>query len=181
MAPCFAGMKPADGCDIFIPGTVPQQQLGGTDRVLAPEVSGFAGLDYERPLDNGLTVGATINLQFKDDYSFSEFGHPNANQKGYELLDAGLRIGDQDGRWSLALIGKNITEESINMGHVFRASRYGKGDADYINCPLNSSQYKLFIEAIQNAINLKPKGHDFDYSRGSVSGKMMRHMSHTGG
>ena len=111
MAPCFAGMKPADGCDIFIPGTVPQQQLGGTDRVLAPEVSGFAGLDYERPLDNGLTVGATINLQFKDDYSFSEFGHPNANQKGYELLDAGLRIGDQDGRWSLALIGKNITEE----------------------------------------------------------------------
>ena len=111
VAPCFAGMKPADGCDIFIPGTVPQQQLGGTDRVLAPEVSGFAGLDYERPLDNGLTVGATINLQFKDDYSFSEFGHPNANQKGYELLDAGLRIGDQDGRWSLALIGKNITEE----------------------------------------------------------------------
>jgi cyclic pyranopterin phosphate synthase len=36
-------------------------------------------------------------------------------------------------------------------------------------------------DAIQNAINLKPKGHDFDYSRGSVSGKMMRHMSHTGG
>ncbi|WP_171122585.1 MULTISPECIES: GTP 3',8-cyclase MoaA [unclassified Ruegeria] len=35
--------------------------------------------------------------------------------------------------------------------------------------------------AIRAAINLKPKGHDFDYSRQSVDGKMSRHMSHTGG
>ncbi|MFV0358485.1 GTP 3',8-cyclase MoaA [Tropicimonas sp.] len=36
-------------------------------------------------------------------------------------------------------------------------------------------------EAIRNAIARKPKGHDFDYSRQSVSGQMPRHMSHTGG
>ena len=36
-------------------------------------------------------------------------------------------------------------------------------------------------EAIRNAIALKPKGHDFDYSRQDVSGRMSRHMSHTGG
>ncbi|WP_319824229.1 GTP 3',8-cyclase MoaA [Thalassovita sp.] len=35
--------------------------------------------------------------------------------------------------------------------------------------------------AIRAAIGLKPKGHDFDYSRQQVSGKMSRHMSHTGG
>ena len=35
--------------------------------------------------------------------------------------------------------------------------------------------------AIQNAILHKPKGHDFDYSRQSISGQMTRHMSHTGG
>lgn len=35
--------------------------------------------------------------------------------------------------------------------------------------------------AIRNAIARKPKGHDFDYSRASVSGTMIRHMSHTGG
>ncbi|WP_299927487.1 GTP 3',8-cyclase MoaA [uncultured Pelagimonas sp.] len=36
-------------------------------------------------------------------------------------------------------------------------------------------------EAIRSAILLKPKGHDFDYSRQIVDGKMSRHMSHTGG
>ncbi len=35
--------------------------------------------------------------------------------------------------------------------------------------------------AIRAAIALKPKGHDFDYSRQVVDGKMSRHMSHTGG
>ncbi len=37
------------------------------------------------------------------------------------------------------------------------------------------------IEAIHAAIARKPKGHDFDYSRQTVSGQVTRHMSHTGG
>ena len=36
-------------------------------------------------------------------------------------------------------------------------------------------------EAIRAAINLKPKGHDFDYSRQKADGQVSRHMSHTGG
>ena len=36
-------------------------------------------------------------------------------------------------------------------------------------------------EAIRAAIALKPRGHDFDYSRQDVAGRMSRHMSHTGG
>ncbi|MBP0481914.1 GTP 3',8-cyclase MoaA [Sagittula salina] len=36
-------------------------------------------------------------------------------------------------------------------------------------------------EAIRAAIRLKPKGHDFDYSRQTVDGRVSRHMSHTGG
>ena len=35
--------------------------------------------------------------------------------------------------------------------------------------------------AIRAAIALKPRGHDFDYSRQRVAGRMSRHMSHTGG
>lgn len=37
------------------------------------------------------------------------------------------------------------------------------------------------IAAIRAAIALKPKGHDFDYSRQRVAGRMSRTMSHTGG
>ncbi len=35
--------------------------------------------------------------------------------------------------------------------------------------------------AIRAAIDRKPKGHDFDYSRQRLDGQMPRHMSHTGG
>lgn len=37
------------------------------------------------------------------------------------------------------------------------------------------------VDAIGRAIARKPKGHDFDYSRQTVSGQVPRHMSHTGG
>ena len=36
-------------------------------------------------------------------------------------------------------------------------------------------------KAIRRAIERKPRGHDFDYSRQKISGQMSRHMSHTGG
>ena len=36
-------------------------------------------------------------------------------------------------------------------------------------------------DAIREAISRKPKGHDFDYSRQDVDGRVSRHMSHTGG
>lgn len=40
---------------------------------------------------------------------------------------------------------------------------------------------RVLEDAIRAAIALKPKGHDFDYSRGKTRGQMTRHMSHTGG
>ena len=46
------------------------------------------------------------------------------------------------------------------------------------NNPLDDAPLE---QAIRAAIARKPKGHDFDYSRQVVDGKMSRHMSHTGG
>jgi cyclic pyranopterin phosphate synthase len=48
--------------------------------------------------------------------------------------------------------------------------------------PLRSSENDSVLEtAIRAAIGLKPKGHDFDYSRQQIDGQVSRHMSHTGG
>ncbi|WP_341366747.1 GTP 3',8-cyclase MoaA [Yoonia sp. BS5-3] len=48
--------------------------------------------------------------------------------------------------------------------------------------PLRASEADVDLEnAIRAAIALKPKGHDFDYSRQQVDGQVSRHMSHTGG
>jgi methylenetetrahydrofolate--tRNA-(uracil-5-)-methyltransferase len=44
-----------------------------------------------------------------------------------------------------------VRSESINYDIVFRASRYGKGDADYINCPMSREEYQAFYEALIHA------------------------------
>ncbi len=41
-----------------------------------------------------------------------------------------------------------VTVESIDMTIAFRASRYGKGGDDYINCPMNDEQYVAFVAAV---------------------------------
>ncbi|QQA44173.1 GTP 3',8-cyclase MoaA [Pelagovum pacificum] len=56
-----------------------------------------------------------------------------------------------------------------------------EGHSD-LRAPLRSSEADATLEdAIRAAIALKPKGHDFDYSRQTVDGRVSRHMSHTGG
>ncbi|SFQ69780.1 GTP 3',8-cyclase MoaA [Donghicola eburneus] len=58
----------------------------------------------------------------------------------------------------------------------------GQEDRADLRAPLRMSDNDALLEnAIRDAIKLKPKGHDFDYSRQTVAGQMTRHMSHTGG
>jgi methylenetetrahydrofolate--tRNA-(uracil-5-)-methyltransferase len=41
-----------------------------------------------------------------------------------------------------------VTLESVDMRKAFRASRYGHGGADYINCPLTPEQYERFVDEL---------------------------------
>lgn len=44
-----------------------------------------------------------------------------------------------------------VTYDSLDKDVVFFASRYDKGDADYINCPMNREEYELFYNELINA------------------------------
>lgn len=44
-----------------------------------------------------------------------------------------------------------VSFDSIDMTKAFFASRYGKGDADYINCPMTKDQYEKFYNALITA------------------------------
>lgn len=50
-----------------------------------------------------------------------------------------------------------VTYESINMDLAFRATRYGKGTDDYINCPMNEEQYKAFHKELMKAETVPQK------------------------
>lgn len=44
-----------------------------------------------------------------------------------------------------------VTGDSLGMDRVYRASRYGKGDADYLNCPMTREEYEAFYQALLTA------------------------------
>ncbi len=44
-----------------------------------------------------------------------------------------------------------VTAESLDYNKVFAASRYGRGEADYLNCPFNKEEYEAFHAALISA------------------------------
>ncbi|MEA5152836.1 MAG: methylenetetrahydrofolate--tRNA-(uracil(54)-C(5))-methyltransferase (FADH(2)-oxidizing) TrmFO [Oscillospiraceae bacterium] len=53
-----------------------------------------------------------------------------------------------------------VTLESVDMDSAFFASRYDKGTADYVNCPMERDEYLAFIDALVNAKQAEVHGFD---------------------
>ena len=51
-----------------------------------------------------------------------------------------------------------VTEESIDKTKVFKAARYGRGTADYINCPMTKEEYTGFYNELIAAETAPLKG-----------------------
>ena len=91
---------------------------------------------------DGITVIATGPLTSE---GLSEYIQRELVGEGLHFFDAAAPIVDAD---------------SINMDVAFFASRYDKGDADYINCPMNEEQYNAFWEALVSAKEAELKEFD---------------------
>ncbi len=83
--------------------------------------------------DGVITVIATgpLTSDAMADYIAGELGC-----KGLHFFDAAAPI---------------VDAETINMDVAYFASRYNKGDADYINCPMSREQYEQFYQALITA------------------------------
>lgn len=44
-----------------------------------------------------------------------------------------------------------VAAGSLDMDRLFRASRWGKGEADYLNAPMNREEYERFVDALLGA------------------------------
>lgn len=53
-----------------------------------------------------------------------------------------------------------VEADSIDLAKAFRASRYGKGGDDYLNCPLTEAEYRAFYAALTTAESASL--HDFE-------------------
>ena len=61
-----------------------------------------------------------------------------------------------------------VTKESINFEIAYYKSRYDKGDAEYINCPMTEEQFDLFYDALMNAEVVKPKDYEEKFFEGCM-------------
>ncbi len=50
-----------------------------------------------------------------------------------------------------------VEKDSINFEKAFYLNRYNKGDADYINCPMNKDEYENFYNILINAPKIELK------------------------
>lgn len=57
-------------------------------------------------------------------------------------------------------VAPSVTYESIDKSKVFRASRYGKGSDDYLNCAFTKEEYEKFYEELIKADIVE--GHEVD-------------------
>ena len=70
------------------------------------------------------------------------------------------RLGGQEHLSFYDAMSPIVTLESIDQSKVFRASRYDRGEGDYINCPMDRDLYDRFVEALVSATTFAL--HDFE-------------------
>ncbi|MCD8205014.1 MAG: methylenetetrahydrofolate--tRNA-(uracil(54)-C(5))-methyltransferase (FADH(2)-oxidizing) TrmFO [Clostridia bacterium] len=68
-------------------------------------------------------------------------------------LTQGALAGDIEERTGKALnfydaTAPVVSYDSIDMGKAFTQDRYGKGDGDYINCPMGKDEYYAFVDEL---------------------------------
>lgn len=61
-----------------------------------------------------------------------------------------------------------VTKDSINFDIAYYKSRYDKGDAEYINCPMTKEQFEQFYHALIEAEVVKPKDFEEKFFEGCM-------------
>lgn len=113
---------------------------------LAVDREGFSRLVTERICSNpNITVTeAEVTEINPDEYTIIAAGPLASEALANEIHDL---IGEEYLHFFDAA-APIVSYESIDMSKAFKAARYGKGGADYINCPMTKEEYLRFYNAL---------------------------------
>ncbi|WP_068071730.1 TonB-dependent receptor [Novosphingobium lentum] len=108
-APCYNGQSPAMGCTIV--GGNPIQNLASRAVPRSPRWNTSGGFNYESALGNDLKIGLTGDAQYSGSYLTDAQDAPTGRQPSYTLLNASARIGAENDRWTVSVIGRNLSNK----------------------------------------------------------------------
>lgn len=113
---CFGGQTIAQGCD-RLPnpntGVFNGQDYGGRTPPKAPKFAARLGATYEARISDSLRFVATGDMSHTSSYNFTDTLRPDGYQDAYTKFDASVRLLGREDRWSLALIGRNLTNRLV--------------------------------------------------------------------
>ncbi|MEP4146102.1 MAG: TonB-dependent receptor [Halioglobus sp.] len=98
---------------IIAQGNPCRQDLGGTPLQFAPDWSGNIGATYETGLTANTDILFGLAALYSDDVLIMPDGDKNGIQESFWKVDARVAWSASDGSWTLALIGKNLTDEDV--------------------------------------------------------------------
>ncbi|UNU42334.1 TonB-dependent receptor [Sphingopyxis sp. YF1] len=108
---CYGGQTAAQGCTL-VSGT--SQNYDGRTPPKAPRFAGRIGASYDMPLtDSGWTLQLSSDVSYTGKYNYTDTLRPDAVQKAYTKIDAALRVNGPDDRWTIGLIGRNLTDKLV--------------------------------------------------------------------
>jgi iron complex outermembrane receptor protein len=91
--------------------------VNGQRKEYTPEFQANIGAAWSDQLSNGLYLDAGIDLLYMDDYLYASNLDPQAEQDAFVLVNARLSLANSNDTWEVALIGRNLTDETvINFG-----------------------------------------------------------------
>lgn len=113
---CWGGQRIQDGCDQLYNATTglyTAQDLSGEELLRAPEWTANFGVDYQRPVGNGMTVIVGFNTSYSADYYTSITLRDDMKQDSYYKHSASVALQGKDEGWVVELIGNNLNDEIV--------------------------------------------------------------------
>ena len=108
--PCNrSGSTPAG----VVPGTC---DLKGESLPFAADSSGSVYFDIDKQINDGIRFLANLTVSFSDDYAVEGRNEPTLVQDSWTKVSGRIGIAASDDSWSLALVGRNLTDEETWLG-----------------------------------------------------------------
>lgn len=150
------------------------ERLESAAGMLKEEMRLLGSLTMEAAAHTKVAAGGALAVnreEFSDYITEKIHSHPNIKiiseevktiPDGYVIIASGPLTSDALSESIKELTGDNylyfhdaaapiVTAESLNNDLVFSASRYDRGEADYLNCPMDKEEYLRFYNELVNA------------------------------
>mgnify|MGYP003145053073 CR=1 FL=1 len=85
----------------------------GQRNALTPKWSGNLNGDFSHEIGGNMKFGINLNADFSSSYIAAANLDPRTRQSGYVKMGARVSLGHIDNNWTIAMVGRNLTNERI--------------------------------------------------------------------